>query len=163
MARFIFKLDGVLEHRKHLERERQRDLAAVQQQMAILQAELKELNDSMTVSTQDVRSNHLVGKLDLNLLAAHRRYVTATQRKAATLVQRMSRVQKQIDEARIALAEAAKQRKVIEKLRERYEARWREDQTKKEMSELDEIATRLGFCISQEDQKEERTGAELRN
>jgi len=46
---------------------------------------------------------------------------------------------------------------------ERYEARWREDQTKKEMSELDEIATRLGFCISQEDQKEERTGAELRN
>jgi flagellar export protein FliJ len=48
-----------------------------------------------------------------------------------------------LDDARRALAEAAKQRKIIEKLRERQFERWREDQARRETAWLDEAGTQL--------------------
>jgi len=41
--------------------------------------------------------------------------------------------------------EAAKQRKVIEKLREKQFARWREELAKREQAEMDEIGMQLAY------------------
>src|SRR5690606_34568505 len=99
---------------------------------------------SMQQATGDVRSHHLVGRLDMNLLAAHRRFLASGQRKAMQIAQRMALVQQQIQAAQAALAAAARDRKVLEKLRERHQTRWQLEQSRKETIELDEIATRLG-------------------
>lgn len=146
MARFVFQLEGVLRHRKHLEQQRQRELALVQAQMATLQAELRSMDQSVQAATSDVRQNHLVGKLDLSFLAAHRRFTAAMQRKAMALMQRMALVQRQVDEAVKALMEAAKQRKVMEKLRERNQERWRADLNRRELIEQDDISMRLAYA-----------------
>jgi flagellar export protein FliJ len=50
-----------------------------------------------------------------------------------------------VNEARVALAEAAKQRKVMEKLREKHHERWRTELAQKEMRELDEIGLQIAF------------------
>ena len=42
------------------------------------------------------------------------------------------------------LNEASKQRKILEKLRERLLARWREGIERRDVAEMDEIAMRLG-------------------
>ena len=151
MAKFVFKFDGVLRQREHVETMRQRELAVVQQEIARLQAELKQLNDSVQNSTEDLRTNHLTGKLDLNFLAAHRRFMLAMQRKAMGLVQQIAAVQKRVDAAQAALAEAAKQRKIIEKLKEKSFERWRADVARKEMMETDEIAMQMSYRNAVED------------
>jgi flagellar FliJ protein len=143
MARFVFKLEGVLRQRLYAERERQRALAVLRQQMTDLQNALRALNGSVQTANDDIRANHLTGKLDMNFLAAHRRYLVAVQRQGMELAQRMALLQRQVDEARQALAEAAMQRKIIEKLREKQLERWKADQSRRETADLDEIAMQL--------------------
>jgi flagellar protein FliJ len=143
MPRFIFKLDGVLRQRKHIERQRQRDLALVQRQWQEVQAELRALNQSLQQSADDLRGNRLVGKLDLPYLAAYRRFTFAMQRKGQALVQRLAIIQRQVDAAQQALIEAAKRRKAIEKLRERHWERWYAEQSRKESAEVDEVGVKM--------------------
>src|SRR5438477_9524083 len=117
MAQFKFQLDGVLEHRTHIEQEKQRALAAVQSKMRALQDDLRDLDRLARGATADLRENRLIGQLDMSYLAAHRRFTGSVQRKALAIAQKMALVQREIDSARLALTEAAKERKIIEKLR----------------------------------------------
>lgn len=145
MAQFKFKLQAVLKHRTHIEQMRQRELAEAQAQVTRLQDELRRLNQEVTDASESVRKNHMTGRLDLGFLAAHRRYLAATQRKGMAIVQRIAYAQQIADEARARLAEAAKDKKIIEKLRERGLQRWQVEQQTKEMALLDEVANRLSY------------------
>ena len=110
-----------------------------------MQAELSAMDDAAKGVSADVRDNRLTGTLDMAFLAAHRRYALAMQRKALALAQRMAAQQQVVDAARRQLAEAAKQRKIIEKLRERQHDRWRGEQSRKESADLDEINMQLAI------------------
>jgi flagellar FliJ protein len=145
MASFTFQLDPVLQQRKLVEEQRQRELAAVQAEYAELEARLRALDQEVRTSEADLRSNRLTGRLDLSFLAAHRRFTIAMQRRAVALAQQMAAVRKRVDDARAALAEAAKQRKILEKLRERRKAQWSEEADRKELAALDEISARIGY------------------
>ena len=144
MAQFVFQLDGVLRHRTNVEHQCQRELAVIQGRMSALDAELRALDASVRASETDLRTNRLVGRLDLAFLAAHRRFAVAMQRKATEIAQKMSAVQVQLDRAKRNLAEAAKKRKIIEKLRERQYARWREQLERRDVAEMDDIGMQLG-------------------
>lgn len=145
MAVFTFKLEGVLRHRTNVEEHRRRELAVIQAQMTELETELAGLDAAMRASEIDLRQNRLVGKLDLGFLAAQRRYALAMQRKAMAVAQKMAGIQKKLDLARANLAEAAKQRKIIEKLRDRQLARWKQEQAHHELLELDDVSMRLSY------------------
>src|SRR5215213_7493615 len=160
MARFVFQLDGVLRQRKLAEEQKQRELAVVQAEMTALEAQLRDLDQSVQSTTADVRTNRLVGRLDLDFLAAHRRYIAATQRKALELAERMAAVRVRLDAAHKALAEAARERKIIEKLREKREAEWKAAQARKEMAALDEIGTRIGYESGLQQAAEERAAVD---
>jgi flagellar protein FliJ len=154
MARFKFKLAGVLRHRRQIEQQKQRDLAVAQAQVRQTESELRALNDSMQTTSEDVRRNRLVGKLDLGFLAAHRRYLVAVQQKGRALAQRLLLQQRSVDAARQVLAEAAKQRKIIEKLRERRWEEWVAEQGRKETAELDEISQQMAFARPLDDESD---------
>ena len=145
MPRFKFQLEGVLEHRKNLEEEKQRALAAVLGEMQRLKNELADLDQVARGAVADLRENRLTGALDMSFLAAHRRFTGSVQRRAVAIAQKMALVQRQIDEARATLAAAAKDRKIIEKLRERQLERWHSQQHRQEMEELDDIGMQLAF------------------
>lgn len=143
MPKYVFQLDALLRHRKHLEQERQRDLAVVQGKMSRVQDELNQMNETLAVAMRDLRENRLVGRVDVHFLAAHRRYILATQRKAHAIAQEMAQIQREVDEARTALTQAARDHKMVDKLREKHKARWDADQARREFAELDEIGMRL--------------------
>jgi flagellar FliJ protein len=145
MAKFVFQLEGVLRQRTHVEQQRKRELAVVQQQMATLDAELRALDASVRNAEQDLRQNRLIGQIDLAFLAAHRRYAFAMQRKALGIAQKMAHVQVHLEKAQKIVAEASKQKKILEKLRERRFARWREQLERRDLIEMDEISTRLSY------------------
>ena len=144
MAKFTFQLDGVLRHRTNIEHQRKRELAVIQAQMTAFDAELRALDLSVRASVEDLRKNRLVGRLDLPFLAAHRRFALAMQRKAMGIAEKMAAIQIQVERAKRNLSEASKQRKILEKLRERLHARWREEIERRDVAEMDEIAMRLG-------------------
>jgi flagellar export protein FliJ len=143
MPQFKFKLAAVLRHREILEQSKERDYALAQGKVKELQDQLAALNQSMQSTNDDIRQNHLVGRLDVHFITAHRRFLVGKQRKAVDLVTAIAAAQKQADVARAALAEAAKQRKILEKLRETQQQRWREEASRKELAAADESAMQL--------------------
>lgn len=145
MARFIFELESVLRHRQRIERDRRGDLAVAQKEMVRLEGDLRAIDHEVKQATADVRDNRLIGRLDLNYLAAHRRYMLGMQRKVMALAQKMAAQQKLVDDARRALADASKLKKVMEKLRERQFRRWSASVALRESAELDEHTTQLSF------------------
>jgi flagellar FliJ protein len=145
MPKFVFQLDGVLRQRENLEQQRQRELAVAQARFQQMDAELRAMDRAVKDATADVRQHHLRGVLNMAYLAAHRRYTLAVERKAMTLIQRMAIAQRQVDDARAKLAEAAKDRKVIEKLREKQYERWREAVARRELADLDEVNMQLSY------------------
>ncbi len=144
MAKFVFKLEGVLKERKNAERQRLLELGVIQKDMTALKEQLRALDQTVRDADKDLRENRLIGKLDLRFLAAHRRFAFSMQRKALALAEQMAQVQVKVDEAQKKLTEAMKRRKAIEKLREKQFERWREDLARYELHEMDEVAMQMG-------------------
>lgn len=151
MARFVFKLEAVLRQRKQIEQQKLRDLAVRQQVLVSLQQDLQALQSQAQSATQDLRDNRLVGVIDLSYLSAHRRFIMSMGRQAMGIAQKISQAQKQVDEARLVLAEAARNRKAIEKIKEKHFEAWRQEQAKKEADALDEVGMKLAFQNFTED------------
>lgn len=148
MSRFHFNLQGVLRQRKLVEEQRQRAFAEVQARYASLEADLNAMDDQVRAATDDLRQNHLIGRVDVNYLAAHRRFTLAMGRKALDHAGRMAEVKKAVDAARAALVEAAKGRKILEKLREKRLADWAADQARRETAASDEVAQQIGVRLA---------------
>jgi flagellar protein FliJ len=145
MPKFEFQLDGVLRQRRQMEQQRQREVAVAQSEMNSLEEDLRELNELVEASIGDLRHNHLVGRIDMEYLAGHRRFLIGTQRKALGLIQRIGMAHRRVEEAQKALLEAAKNRKIIERLREKHHERWLAALSRRELSEQDEIGMRLSY------------------
>ena len=146
MAQFKFKLAAVLRHRAGIEKEKQRDYALALARQQELEDQLKVLDQQMQSTNDDVRQNHLVGRLDVSFITAHRRFLLGMRRKAMDLAAALARAQKETEAARVVMAEAAKQRMVLEKLREKQQDRWRDETARKEMMALDEVAMQIAFA-----------------
>jgi flagellar protein FliJ len=145
MAKFVFKLSGLLRQREKIQKQCMREVAAIQAKLTALETELRAVDDTVRSADRDLRENRLVGAIDLAFLSAHRRFSLAMQRKALEIAQQMVQVQRQVDEAKQKLIEASKQKRIIEKLREQQLQRWREAQAQQETKELDEISMQLSI------------------
>jgi flagellar export protein FliJ len=145
MAKFVFQLEGVLHHRENVERQRQRELALALAERAMVEDQIRRLDDKAKTAMADLRANHLIGKIDLLFLQSHRRFMMAVQRQGAMLVARLRGHQKLVDAAQAALSEAMKQKKLLTKLRERQQSRWAEGISRKEIADLDEVATQMSY------------------
>jgi flagellar FliJ protein len=143
MAQFKFKLHALLRQRELAERECQRGFAVAQAALVAEQQELKRLDETVRAAVTDLRNNQLVGSLNLSFLAAHRRFMTAMQRQGMAQLQKVDAAQKAADAARQILMEAAKQTKIIEKLRDKQLEVWQAATAKKETDQLDEVASQM--------------------
>jgi flagellar export protein FliJ len=145
MARFVFRLSGVLRHRRHIERQRQRDLAALDAQMTLKRAQFAELDRQVRENLDDLRQNRLIGRIDVSFLQAHRRYMLAMRKKVFDMAGEMAVLQQQIDRARLALTRAATDRKALELLRDKRKNEWLADQSRREIAQLDEVGLQMGI------------------
>lgn len=144
MATFHFNLQAVLQQRKRSQEQWQRELANLDATLARLKSELAELEQSLSDETADTCQGQLLGQIDLAWLSAHRRFLTALRCKMTSLTEEIAAVSVKWDAARARMATAAAQYQAIEKLRERQLSHWQQEVTRKEMLDMDDIATRLG-------------------
>jgi flagellar protein FliJ len=151
MARFDFNLQGVLKQREHVEQLAQREVAQAQQMMSQLQDRLRRLDEGVRAVADDMRSNYLHGVLDVTIMASHRRYVVAMERSAMELARLIADAQAKVEQAQRQLLNAARERKTIEKLKDKQFERWITDQYKREAADLDEAGTQIAFQNLTED------------
>ncbi|MGF1632334.1 MAG: flagellar export protein FliJ [Phycisphaerae bacterium] len=150
MAQFTFRLDTLFRLRRDTEKERQRDLAQVQQRYLEAEQQLAGIRQEMTSADEALREGHLTGKIDVVYLMSHRRFIAARNLTAMQQLQAMARVQQEVSAARTALLAAARDRKALEKLREKRLEAWRHDQSRREQAETDEVSTQIAFDNLQE-------------
>lgn len=149
MKGFTFKLEAVLEQRMLVERLRQKDVATAQQSLLGVQAELDALEAVNRSSAAELRRGG--GHLTAAMLAAHQHFGQAARQKAASLKRLRAEARRSLDQAQARLTEAAKQRKVMEKLREREYARWQEAERRRELIEAEELSRRMEEGIASDE------------
>jgi flagellar export protein FliJ len=138
MGRFTFKLQAVLDQRLHFERQRQCELADAQRDLVAIEKQLSAAAESL--SREGLKL--LRGRVDATVLAAQARFSSAMRQKMARLRKELAAAQRGQETAEGALVEAAKARKVLEKLREKQEARWNEEQHRREIAAADDVSQR---------------------
>lgn len=145
MARFTFNLQTVLDEREREEQLCQKSLGEAALRKQKLDDELAVLERQIVENNESMRDNHLVGKLNVNILTSHRRYLIATRQQVIGLAQRIAAARLEVEQARRKLNEAAKNRKAIEVLRDRQKARWSAEQERKERAIADDASMQIAF------------------
>jgi flagellar protein FliJ len=145
IARFHFKLEALLAHREQIEKEKQRKFAIIQGEIQALARQLQETHTRIAAENRTLTATQLTGKLDMQYIAHEKRYVGNLHVKIVLGMQKLAAMEGTLNAARAELLAAARDRKVIEKLKEKQQARWRAEQDRKEAALLDEIGTQLAL------------------
>jgi flagellar FliJ protein len=143
--RFEFRLEALLDHRKQIEKEHQRKVADIQQQIQKLLREIQDAEARISAENRTLSTQKLVGKLDMQYISHEKRYVGNLHMKIVLTMQQLAKTQQLLAAARAELLTAARSRKVIEKLREKQFARWRAEQDRKDAALMDEIGTQAAI------------------
>ncbi len=138
MRRFIFKLEAVLEQRKQAEFQCQRELAEAQKQIVLLEQNLEQAMRAGKSASVPLR-----GRIDPRTLATQVRFSQVMTQKLAKIRQELEMSKNDLALAQAALVEAAKGRKVIEKLQDKQRERWLVEEQKREFIAQDDLNQRI--------------------
>ena len=139
MAKFRFKYEAVLKQRQVAEEQAQRELAVHLRERGRIRDQLTGMQQSVRDSKQQLSAG-LVGHVDVERIREFARYSGQVTLQAQHALGELAQVEQRAEAARAALAEAMRQRKAIEVLRDKQYQHWLSEQRRKETMELDELA-----------------------
>lgn len=140
MSRFRFKLDPVLKARRSVEQSKQRALAELHQQRIALEDVLKIHQQQIDRSRGSMREA-LVGPVNTLDLRSHAAATMRLMARAQGVALELAALHRRIDQSRLELLAAARDRRAIELLREKRLTEWKTAIDKAEQNALDELAT----------------------
>ena len=138
MPKFRFALQAVLDQRERVEQQKQRIVADLEGQRAMVEGKLRGFQRAITEEKAEQGA-----KLRAGDVAGARGQAAAIVKLAAAAqrtVLELAGLLKRLEGARADLLEAAKRRKAVELLRERRHEEWRLDLERREAAEMDELA-----------------------
>jgi len=139
MRRFQFRLERFLELRRWKEREWELALARVLGECLLLEKRIAEITADVAASFLAVFRSGT--RIDIETMSRRELYVrrlsVERERTQAALVEK----EKELEEVRAKYLEAAKDRKVLDKLKERRETEYYERQVDEEFKTIDDINT----------------------
>jgi flagellar protein FliJ len=139
MRRFRFRLERVLDLRRWKEREREIALAKVLGEVMMLEKRIAEIGELISGSLfgEFRREN----RIDVQALARRELYAQRLAREREKRREELAAKRLELDEARARYLEASKERKVLEKLRDRRETEYYEQAADEEYREIDDMNT----------------------
>ena len=136
MKRFHFALQPVLEQRERIEEEKQMVVAQKKRALDDAENERNRLNAEFREQAHRVRSKHReINTEELRLTYAHLQFL---DRCIVAQIQIVAECRVALDRARKDLLEASKERKVVEKLKERRKTAHETEAARIEQNELDD-------------------------
>ncbi len=139
MKRFHFRLDRLLELRRYREREWELKLATITGRCLLINQKIQQNRHNIV---QTIRGRHMSGgRLDLSSLYAAELYLSRLDHEIGTLETELELREKERDEINQKYLEVSRDRKVLEKLREKKESGYYREQKKEEFRTADDITT----------------------
>ena len=142
---FRFPLDPLLRQRRQAEEHKQRALAEVMRRQMMIEERLRGIQKQITESRQQL-GGHLSGAVDTQVIRAQANMTMQFDLQARQFALELAEVYRLADAARQELLAASRQRKSIERLRERRFEDWRLELNREEAKEADDLTTtRLAY------------------
>lgn len=139
--RFVFRFETMLKIRRQREDEhkrivasRIREIARVRDQMATLD---RQIHDELAA----IRAGQSPGTIDMQQVIRHRHWLGRLHKAVLDSQARLRFLEARLAQERAALAEAAKHRRVLEKLKQRQWERYRMEQDRIETRLTDDMTT----------------------
>lgn len=142
---FHFPLEPLLRQRRQAEEERQRALAEVLRRQLAIEDRLRSIQGQISASQQEL-GDHLNGQVDTQVIRAQANMTIQFDLQARQFALELAEVYRLGADAREELLSASRQRKSIERLRERRFEDWRLEINRQEAKEADDLTTmRLAY------------------
>lgn len=139
--RFQFRLETVLRLRREREQAQQRVVAERVRALGAAQGRLRSAGERLIDAVSAARGQRGVGSLDLAQIARQRFWLGHLQRVITEEEHALQAIARDLSAERRRLAVLARDRRAIEKLRERQEQRYKSELERVERIEMDEVAT----------------------
>jgi len=144
MRAFRYRFEKLLAYRRHQEKQRQRDLAAALKLEQTQEQKIDAiLHDQQT--TQSRRRNCLTGSVEPGRLSGYYRYFIRLQQLERANREVLQHLTGEVDRKRTALVEAARTKKIYEKLKERHREKYEREFSLYAQKENDEIGQKTFF------------------
>lgn len=136
MARFVFRLASVLRYRERIEEEKKLLLAAEQRKLAEAEATRQRLRTNREALARELVAGHR--RFDVETLRVTYAHLDFLAREINTADWHVATCQSAVDVARDVLVRASKDRKILDRLRERARENFNREQLRLEQHDLDE-------------------------
>lgn len=142
MARFRYRLATLLRLKESARDEKRAQLAEAYRAAEILVERLREVDDELAVTRTQAQQIAQTGTIDIDYLMNSHRYERVLRAQRNMIEQQQQQIAAEVERRRIALVEADRQVRVLEKLREKklHEHVQREDRRDQKL--MDELAAR---------------------
>lgn len=140
MAKFRFRLATLLRLREATCDERRGELAEAYRVDEVLAGQVDQLIGEMEELHEQRRRAARSGAVDIDCLIATQRYELTLKTQEGKLAQQREKVAVEIERRRQRLIEAQRDVRVLEKLEVRQKERYRDEENRREIRELDEVA-----------------------
>jgi flagellar FliJ protein len=139
MRRFRFRLEKFLDLRRWKEREREIALAKVLGEVLLLEKRIAEIAEEIAASLfGEFRRDN---RIDVEAMSRRELYAARLSQERKRKREALTVKQRELEEARARYLEASRERKVLDKLRERREAEYYERAIDEEFKEIDDMNT----------------------
>lgn len=146
MAPFTFRLATLLRLRESIRDQRRQDLAQALRAEELLRQEQQRVEDELRQLTERARQAAAPGEVHVDMLLEAERFELVLLARRRLLASQQETLQAEIQRRRAALVEANRQVQVLQRLRQRQAERHRQEENRREVLALDEVAQRQAYA-----------------
>ena len=143
MKKFKFRLEALLKLRQQAEDEKKRMVGQLLSEINEQQREALEMDVQLQREGDILKEQYLQGNVDLDWVSHYRGFVISTQNAINQRIEKVVQIQGKMSHARKELADAAREKKILEKLKEKKQKRYDAELQRLELLAGDELATQL--------------------
>jgi flagellar FliJ protein len=136
MKRFRFKLESCLKLRRHLEESEEIRLGELMREELRLKTENRELRSALAKARREMNKQTRITSEGLNL---YRKYIVSLERKIRNIEEELLRLAAKINIQRSILLKARRNRRVVDRLKEKRKQRYSQESDREIQSELEEL------------------------
>ncbi len=140
MAKFKFRLATLLRLRESLRDGRRSELGEAYRVDDVLKTQLDQVDDDLGALRTRRRNVCGLGSVDVDQLLESQRYELALQVQQQQIHRQRQTVAEEIERRRQSLVEANRDVRVLEKLRDKQQRRHHQEESRREIKQLDEVA-----------------------
>ena len=139
---FKYRLAPLLKIRENVRAEKQAELNQAHEAARLVEEELERVRGEYAHCMEQGLQAAQQEQIDVNYLLAMRRHQAYLITQQELAIKQLEEIRQEIERRRIALMEADREVKVLEKLREKMKAKYLQEEALADLKQMDEIAGR---------------------